>query len=306
MKYPDKLKKGDTVGIVAVSSDTETSRVKACIKKVEELGYKVKAADNLDTNYCGYMAGHEKIRAEWVNKMFANHEVKAIFCIRGGDGSSRVMEYLDYDMISKNPKIFLGYSDITNLHLAFTQKCGFVTFHGPMVSSNMVDSFDPETEKSLFDALDADDTLEFKNPEGFPIEVLKEGKATGELIGGNLSLLSASIGTPYEMDTKGKIVFIEEVCEPISKIEKWAYHLRNAGKFKECSGVILGQFTKIVNEDMPEYDSICCFKDVLEGLDIPVLYNVQSGHGKPMMTLPMGAQCTIDSEGSSITFKIER
>ena len=85
-----------------------------------------------------------------------------------------------------------------------------VTFHGPMVSSNMVDSFDPETEKSLFYALDADDTLEFKNPEGFPIEVLKEGKATGELIGGNLSLLSASIGTPYEMDTKGKIVFIEE------------------------------------------------------------------------------------------------
>lgn len=306
MRYPVKLHKGDTVGIVSVSSDAETSRVEESIRKVEELGYKVKAADNLDTCYCGYMAGHEKVRAEWINKMFADPEVKAIFCLRGGDGSSRVMEYLDYDLISKNPKIFLGYSDVTNLHLALTQKCDLVTFHGPMVSSNMVDSFDAETAKSLFDALDADETLEFKNPEGFPIEVLKEGKATGQLIGGNLSLLSASIGTPYELDAKGKIIFIEEVCEPITKVEKWAYHLRNAGKFKECSGVILGQFTKIENEDMPEYDSICCFKDVLAGLDIPVLYNVQSGHSKPMMTLPMGAECTIDTENASITFKIER
>lgn len=306
MKYPKTLKKGATIGLIATSSDTETARVAACVKKLEDMGYKVKAADNLDSNYGGYMAGTGEIRGQWVNRMFADPEVDAIFCIRGGDGSSRIMEYLDYDMIRQNPKIFLGYSDVTNLHLALNQKCDLVTFHGPMVSSNMVDSFDEETEKSLFQALNAEEDYTFSNPEGFPIEVLKEGKATGKLIGGNLSLLSASIGTPYEMDTKNKIVFIEEVCEPISKIEKWAYHLRNAGKFRECSGVILGQFTKIVNEDLPEFDSICCMKDVLEGLDIPVLYNVQSGHSKPMMTLPMGAVCTIDTSAPSIRFKVER
>lgn len=306
MKYPKTLKKGATIGLIATSSDTETARVAACVKKLEDMGYKVKAADNLDSNYGGYMAGTGEVRGQWVNRMFADPEVDAIFCIRGGDGSSRIMEYLDYDMIRQNPKIFLGYSDVTNLHLALNQKCDLVTFHGPMVSSNMVDSFDEETRDSLFEALNADETFAFRNPKGFPIEVLKEGKATGELIGGNLSLLSASIGTPYEMNTKDKIVFIEEVCEPISKIEKWAYHLRNAGKFRDCRGVILGQFTKIVNEDMPEFDSICCMKDVLEGLDIPVLYNVQSGHGKPMMTLPMGVECTIDTETASITFKVER
>lgn len=306
MKYPNKLKKGATIGMIATSSRAETSRVTECIRFLENLGYKVKTADNLDSNYGGYMAGTGEVRGQWVNRMFADPEVDAIFCIRGGDGSSRIMEYLDYDLIQKNPKIFLGYSDVTNLHLGLNQKCGLVTFHGPMVSSNMVDSFDEETSGSLFEALNADETFAFKNPKDFPIRVLKEGKATGKLIGGNLSLLSASIGTPYEMDTKDKIVFIEEVCEPISKIEKWAYHLRNAGKFHDCRGVILGQFTEIVNKEMPEFDSICCMKDVLEGLDIPVLYDVQSGHGKPMMTLPMGAECTIDTEMASITFKVER
>ncbi|MBS1305239.1 MAG: LD-carboxypeptidase, partial [Dialister sp.] len=230
----------------------------------------------------------------------------AIFCIRGGDGSSRMMEYLDYNLIRKNPKIFVGYSDVTNLHLALNQNCGLVTFHGPMVSSNMVDGFDSEAKASLFEALNADGAYTYKNPEGFPIEVLKEGKAGGRLTGGNLSLLSASIGTPYEMDTRGKILFIEEVCEPMSKIEKWAYHLRNAGKLKECSGIMLGQFTKVDNEECPEYDVMKCLSDVFEGLDIPVLYNIQSGHGNPMMTLPMGAQCTIDTASKTIVFDTER
>ena len=173
MKYPKKLEKGATIGMIATSSDTETSRVRACVKFLEEMGYKVKAADNLDSNYGGYMAGTGEIRGQWVNRMFADPEVDAIFCIRGGDGSSRIMEYLDYDLIRKNPKIFLGYSDVTNLHLGLNQNCGLVTFHGPMVSSNMVDSFDEETRASLFEALNADETFAFRNPEGFPIEVLK-------------------------------------------------------------------------------------------------------------------------------------
>ena len=252
------------------------------------------------------MADTGKVRADELNKMFADPEVDAIFCMRGGDGSSRIMEYLDYDMIKANPKIFVGYSDVTNLHLALTEKCGLVTFHGPMVASNMIDDFDSETSESFFSAINADEVFEFKNPEGFDIKVLKEGKATGRVIGGNLSLLSASIGTPYEVNTKGNILFIEEVCEPMSKIEKWTYHLRNAGKLKDCAGIILGQYTKVTNDECPEFDEIRCMTDIFEGLDIPVLYNVQSGHGKPMMTLPMGAECTIDTASKSITFKVER
>lgn len=306
MKFPKKLNKGDTVGLVAPSSFISTERIDECVKAMENLGYKVKISDNLDAQYAGFMAGSGKVRGEWINKMFADPEVDAVFCIRGGDGSSRIMEYLDYKTIAENPKIFVGYSDITNLHLALNQNCGLVTFHGPMVSSNIVDSFDDESKESLYAAINADEKYVFKNPEGFDIEVLKEGEAEGELIGGNLSLLSASMGTPYEMDTKGKIVFIEEVCEPLSKIEKWGYHLRNAGKFKDCKGVILGQFTKVVNEDLESYDYVKCFEDILEGLDIPVMYNVQVGHGNPNMTLPMGAVCKLDTGSKTIEFKVER
>lgn len=306
MKFPKKLTPGATIGLVATSSCTTPEKVEKCIAKLEELGYKVKPAANLTTNYGGYMADTGKVRADELNKMFADPEVDAIFCMRGGDGSSRIMEYLDYDMIKANPKIFVGYSDVTNLHLALTEKCGLVTFHGPMVASNMIDDFDSETSESFFSAINADEVFEFKNPEGFDIKVLKEGKATGRVIGGNLSLLSASIGTPYEVNTKGNILFIEEVCEPMSKIEKWTYHLRNAGKLKDCAGIILGQYTKVTNDECPEFDEIRCMTDIFEGLDIPVLYNVQSGHGKPMMTLPMGAECTIDTASKSITFKVER
>ncbi|MEE0741893.1 MAG: LD-carboxypeptidase [Emergencia sp.] len=306
MRYPEKLKQGDTVGLICPSSAITTEKIGQCVKTMESLGYKVKTADNLDTDYAGYMAGTGKVRGEWINKMFADPEVKAIFCIRGGDGSSRVMEHLDYDLIRKNPKIFVGYSDVTNLHLALTQNCDLVTFHGPMVSSNIISDFDEETRNSLYKAIEADEEYEFENPAGFDIQVLKEGKAAGRLTGGNLSLLSASIGTPYEMDTKGKILFIEEVCEPMSKIEKWTYHLRNAGKLNDCAGIILGQFTKVVNDECPEYDVIQCMTDIFEGLDIPVIYNVQSGHGKPMMTLPMGALCTIDTQTGKIIFTPER
>ena len=305
-KYPKKLKVGDTVGIVATSSCTSTERVAQCVRIMEQLGYNVKTASNLDVNYGGYMAGDGKLRAAELNAMFADPEVDGIFCIRGGDGSSRIMEYLDYDMIRENPKLFVGYSDVTNLHLAFTQKCGFVTFHGPMVSSNIVDDFDDETRESLFGAINADNSWEFKNPSGFEIKTMKAGKATGKLIGGNLSLLSASVGTPYEVETEGNILFIEEVCEPMSKIEKWVYHLKNAGILGKCAGIILGQFTDVVNRNCPEFDEIQCILDILEGIDIPVMYNVQSGHEKPMMTLPMGAICTMNTEDSSIVFNVER
>ena len=306
MKFPKKLEKGNTIALVCTSSGVETGRIAECVTAMENLGYKVKTAGNLDGAYAGYMAGTGKERAEWLNKMFADPEVDAIFCVRGGDGSARMMEYLDYDMIKANPKIFVGYSDVTNLHLALTQECDFVTFHGPMVSSNIVDSFDEETAESLFTALNSDEAFEFKNPKGYEIGVLKEGKATGKIIGGNLSLLSASVGTPYEVDTEGNILFIEEVCEPMSKIEKWGYHLRNAGLFAKCSGIILGQFTKVVNEKMEEFDELKTFLDMLEGLDIPVMYGIESGHGSQIMTIPMGATCHMDTATKTIKFEVER
>jgi len=302
MKYPKKLEAGATVGLICPSSAVSAERVTQCRKVIEDMGYKVKMADNLAVNYAGYMADKGDVRGRWINAMFADPEVDAIFCVRGGEASSRAMEYLDLDMIKENPKIFVGYSDVTNLHMAFNQQCGFVTFHGPMVSSNMVDQFDEETRESFFHAISADEAYEFKNPKGYEISVMHGGKAEGILTGGNLTLLSTSLGTPYELDTKGKILFIEEVGEITSRIDRLATQLRNSGKLQECAGILLGQFTDCENKEEPSFDAIACFREILEGIDVPVLYNIQSGHDFPMMTLPMGARCTVDGTQGKIFF----
>lgn len=305
MKYPAKLKKGDTVGIIAPSSGVSPERAKLCVEKLEEMGYKVKTADNLSSDLGGYMAGSGEVRGEWINRMFADPEVKAVICVRGGDGVARDMEYVDLDTVRRNPKIFVGYSDVTPWHLLFTKECGFVTFHGPMVSSNIADGMTPAEEKSFYDCINGDGEYVYRNPEGFKIRTLKEGRAEGELIGGNLSLISASMGTPYEMDAEGKIIFIEEVNERIDRLEKWSYQMRNAGLFKKCRGVLLGQFTNIDNV-LPSYDHLALYSDVFEGYDFPVMYGLQSGHGEQNMTLPMGAVCAMDTSDMSIRFRIDR
>ena len=306
MIYPKKLEKGDTIGIIATSSPIPAEREALCVEVLEKMGYKVKKADNLSTNYGGYMAGTGKVRGEWVNKMFADPEVDAIFCVRGGDSSSRAMEHIDLDIVRANPKIFVGYSDVTAPHLAFNQDCGLVTFHGPMVSSNMVDQFDEETARSFFEIVNGEGDINYWNPAGKPIEVMKEGKASGTLVGGNLSLMTASIGTPYEVDTTGKILFIEEVGDSLDNMERHAFQMRAAGKYQKAAGFFLGQFTRCGNPKMPEYDYLECFKDIFDNLDIPVMYNIQSGHEFPMTTLPLGAECTIDTADRSIVFHMKR
>ena len=306
MIYPKKLNRGDTVGIICPSSPITEERKAQCVSALESLGYKVKAADNLTHNHGGYMAGSGRERGMWINRMFADPEVDAIFCVRGGDGGSRCMEYIDLDIVRNNPKIFVGYSDITSMHMYFNQKAGLVTFHGPMVSSNIVDKFDEETSAAFFSALCGEDHYDFVNPAGIPVRVMKEGKAAGPVIGGNLSLISAAMGTPYEMDSKDKIVFIEEVSESITKIEKWMYHLKNAGKFKDCAGILLGQFTDITNSDMPEYTVIDCISEILADVSAPIMYDLQSGHGEKIITVPFGTNCSMDTESGTIRFEICR
>ena len=304
MKYPHKLLPGMTVGVIAPCSSLSESTVKDCLEGVEMLGFKVKAAPNLSENYGGYMAGDGELRAEWINRMFADPEVDGIICIRGGDGGTRTVPYLDLDTIRANPKPFVGYSDVTTHHLLFNRSCGFVTFHGPMAGS-MAGGLTPYSTKSFFDCINADKEFVFENPADVPLRVMHEGAASGELIGGNLSLLSAAVGTPYDPDTRGKIFFIEEVEEPIGKIEKWMYHMRNSGKLSACSGILFGHFTSI-HPKQPDYTEYDVFRDVLRGLDIPVMYNVSAGHGDPKATLPMGAVCHMDTRDKTIVFDVER
>ncbi len=305
MNYPKKLERGDTIGLLSVSSPITEDRVWQCKDVIESLGYKVKMSDNHTLSKGGYMAGEEKLRGEWVNRMFADPEVSAIFCVRGGDGGNRVIDYIDLDIVRKNPKIFVGYSDITSLHLLFNQQCGFVTFHGPMVSSNMVDHFDEETRKSFFSCINADSFYAYKEPKGLPLRVCRKGKASGILTGGNLTVLCASLGTPYEVDTKGKILFIEEIGEHIGNQDRLVYQLHNSGKLKEAAGILLGQFTRCRNDE-EAYSIVNVLEEATADTGIPIMYDVQSGHDFPMICLPMGAQCTMNTEEKTISFQVKR
>ncbi|MCL2006606.1 MAG: LD-carboxypeptidase [Treponema sp.] len=306
MKYPKKLESGSVIGLVCPSSPVDYIREEKCKSFIQNLGYKIKVADNLTANHGGYMAGNGPARGKWLNTMFADPEVDAIFCIKGGSGGSRSMEFMDLQIIKKNPKIFLGYSDVTSHHIALNQICEMVTFHGPMVSSNMVDKFDEETKNSLFNALNAVEPYDFQNPKGAEIFTVRKGSARGVLTGGCLALLSASIGTFYEIDTKGKILFIEDVGEEVSRLERYAYHLRNSGKFKDSAGIILGTFENCKNSHMSNYSPVDCLIDIIGDIDVPILCNVQSGHCFPMMTLPFGADCSIDTSTKTIRFYPQR
>lgn len=306
MIYPKKLEKGSVVGLAATSSPITQARKEECIEAIKRMGYLPKAADNITKKYGGYMAGCGEERGRSLTEMFEDEEIAAIFCVRGGSGGSRALGHADTEIIKKNPKIFVGFSDVTCFHLMLNQQCELITFYGPMVSPNMAERFDEETERAFNEAINSDEEYSFKNPRGMPVGILKEGEAKGRITGGNLALLSASMGTPYEMDSKDKIIFVEEVNEGVSRIERLAYHLKLCGKFSDCTGVILGQFAGCMNEDDGEYDVLKLFADVLAEYDIPVMFGIQTGHAKAMMTIPLGAVCTMNTETKMINFAIER
>jgi muramoyltetrapeptide carboxypeptidase len=205
-------------------------------------------------------------------------------------------------MIRKNPKVFVGYSDITILHLVLNQICNMVTFHGPMVSSNMISKFDDYTKKNFLDTLFMDEELEFQNPEGKEINILSEGCAEGVLVGGNLCLLATSIGTPYEVDTRNKILFIEEVGEYTYKVDRFLQQLKHSGKFDAVKGIIIGSFKECDPERKGDASLLEVFNDIIKPLDKPTVYDVECGHCFPTASLPLGANCKLDAVNGRIVF----
>lgn len=313
MKFPKKLDKGACIGLVACSSFISKERLEACIAFLKERGYRLKVADNITSNKAGYMAGEETVRAEWLNKMFADPEVDAIFCIRGGDGSNRMITGVDLDIVRANPKIFVGYSDITTLLNLFAKECSLVTFHGPMVSSNMVDHYDEETRIAFEEALQADGEYLYREPAGHPLVVEQAGCgiAAAPLAGGNIELIGTSIGTSYEVDTDGKILFMEEVHGHIGNLDRTVFQMRDAGKFDHVKGVLLGQFTDM-RIDEADYGPERVIMDAIRSSGrpdadkVPVMSAVQSGHGQPMITLPIGAMCEMNTIDRTIKFGVVR
>lgn len=295
MIKPKAIKPGDTIGVIAPASPENKQQVDHAKLALEALGFKVIMGKSCYHHH-GYLAGSDELRAYDVNDMFKNPKVKGIINLRGGYGTPRILSLLDYRSIKHNPKAFIGYSDITAMHIAFHQLCEMVTFHGPMAGVDILRGMDSFTKKSFFDQIGGNHISCILNPENEPIKTLQGGIAEGQLIGGNLTLIASTLGTPYEIDTKGKLLFIEEVGERPYKVDRLLTQLKNAGKLEDAHGIILGDFKNCVpleNEVSQSLHEV--FKDIIKPLYKPILYGVKAGHCSPNVTLPFGVKVYMDA-----------
>ncbi|WIV11742.1 LD-carboxypeptidase [Proteiniborus sp. MB09-C3] len=303
MLRPRPLKIGDSIGLVGASSSTPSDKIELAIKALEMLGLNVIAGESCYASY-GYLSGKDDLRAKDINSMFQNPSVAGVFCIRGGYGSARLLDLIDFEMIKSNPKLFIGYSDVTALHIAFNQICKLVTFHGPMPSTELYKGLDSYTMDSYLNNIFTDRPIGLiKAPEGMEIKTLVDGECEGIITGGNLSLITASIGTKYEIDTKGKILFIEEVDEEPYRVDRMLLQLKQAGKLDSAIGIILGYFTNCIAEEPEKSLTLMdIFKELIVPLSKPTIYSFPCGHDLPTVTIPLGAKVRIARGSSGVYF----
>lgn len=303
MNYGKKLKFGDTIGLIAPSGAMRTEgAIERAVAETERMGFKVKLGASAGKKY-GYLSGTDDVRARDINAMFADDEVDAIICIRGGYGAMRILDQLDYELIRKHPKIFVGFSDITALHIALLNRCDLATFHAPMAVNWSGAPLDDFSRESMYRALmHAEPMGELVNPPEYPKQTVNPGKAEGLLVGGNLTLIAGSLGTPWEIDAKGCILFIEEVGERTYCVDRLLTQLRLAGKFEDCAGVVFGDFADCPVE-YPEFGLTLeeIIRDVVAPCGKPVFTGLRCGHCTPKLTLPFGVKCRMDADECTLT-----
>lgn len=298
---PLRLNKGDTIGVIAPASPPNKDNLKRSLSFLEELGLKVKMGDHVYDQY-GYLAGKDEDRLADLHKMFLDKEIKAIICAGGGYGTGRIASQIDYRLIKDNPKIFWGYSDITFLHTAIRQKTGLVTFHGPMLASDIGKEDADPISKQYFSQLFEPFVLDY--PEGVSnLETLVDGNASGILTGGNLSLLASTIGTAYEIDTKNKLLLIEDINEEPRAVDRMLNQLHMAGKLEDAAGLIIGDF----NNCVPQRDLSLELDEVLETyikkVNKPALKGFNIGHCSPHISVPLGVKAELDATNKKLTIE---
>jgi muramoyltetrapeptide carboxypeptidase len=305
---PRALKPGDTVGLVAPASYTfDLWRLDDAAARVRALGLEPKFGKNVRGRR-GFLAGTDEERVADLHDMFADRAVSAIFSLQGGYGTPRLLDRLDYDLIRRNPKILLGFSDITGLHLAISKKTGLVTFHGP----NMLGSLPPRTLESLKKALFVAEPIgEVTNPEEadplnaeFPLRTVAPGVARGKMTGGNLTLIAHTMGTPYEIETKDRILLLEDTGEAPYRIDRMLVQLRLAGKLQSAAGIVFGTCTDCA-PSRSSFEISLSLSDVLQellgSLGKPVLAGILFGHTKEKAIIPIGVEAELDAGAKKLT-----
>lgn len=292
---PQKLQKGDCVGVIAPASPTNREYLQKGIVFLESLGLRVKVGGNVYKDN-GYLAGTDAERLSDLHEMFADPDVKAIICSNGGYGTARIAEQIDYDLIRCHPKIFWGYSDITFLHTSIRQKSGLVTFHGPMLSSDMGKETWSDVSAEYIGQLFRNEAVVYDERIA-PIETPISGRAEGELVGGNLCLLVTTLGTPYEIDTKDKILFIEDIHEEPRSIDRMLNQLWMAGKLQHIAGLAIGDFHDCGPGERKQTLTLEeVLNDYINRLNKPTLKGLKIGHCQPHVAVPLGTKAILDTD----------
>ncbi|MBX9136159.1 MULTISPECIES: LD-carboxypeptidase [unclassified Clostridium] len=301
MIKPKPLQQGDSVAIIAPASPVDKTLIDKCVGSLKDLGLEVVVGTSCLSEH-GFLSGTDDIRANDINRMFADKNIKGIFAIRGGYGCARLLDLIDFKIIKKNPKIFVGYSDITALHIAINQKSKLITYHGPMVSTELIKGLDEYSADYYKRFLFSKEKInEIFNPVGCNLEIINDGIASGQLIGGNLSLVCSSLGTKYEINTKNKILFLEEVDETPYKVDRMLLQLKQSGKFKDATGIILGAFTDCIassNKKSLSLEEV--FNEIILPLKKPTISKLVCGHCLPTLTLPLGSKVILDANEKRI------
>ena len=296
MIKPARLKIGDTIGVLSPASPVNSKKLKRGVQKLKKLGFKVVLAKNILAKR-GFLAGEDKIRANAINKMFGNKKIDAIISARGGYGTLRILNLLNYNLIKKNPKILMGFSDITALHLAVYKKCKMVTFHGPMVGSDF-SRLTSYNKSYLLKAVSQTEPIgKIQNSKRIgKWKVISPGKASGKILGGNLTLLCRLLGTPFQPDFRDKILFLEDIDSEPYQIDSLLAQLQLAGILDRVKGVVIGEFYNFGRKKSSSVStSGWVFEDYFKKRPYPVIYPVSCGHGKDKITIPLGVKATIDT-----------
>ena len=289
---PPRLKAGDTIGIAAPASHFKKEPFKRGLAVLASMGFNVSVPDNLFVKE-GFFAGSDQHRAELLNRLFADRNIGAIICARGGFGSIRLLPLLDFDTIRKNPKPFVGFSDITALLTVLYSKCGLITFHGPTLTT--LGDATPKAKKVLLTAISTDAKLVITPKNG---TIIRPGTASGVVFGGNLTTLCHLLGTPFESRFKGQLLFLEDRGEAPYRIDRMLTQMKLAGCFGGLKGLLLGSF-----KDCGRSSEIFrIVKDIFKDDEIPILAGFEIGHLKSNITIPVGLSATLNTDRQELVF----